>query len=428
MNGIGYFFAAIVIILAFAAPKRYGLVAILIGATLIPRSQELAIGPLHFGVVRLAVLTGLLRVLVKGERIVGRLHTLDRLMIVWGIWYVGSSAFHNGNSAVTRFGEIYTDLGIYFLCRIFLQDANDIILLFKTTCFLFIPVAISMMKERMTGTNYFAMIFSDPASTDYRNGKYRAHGPFAHAISAGTVGAVGLPMALYLWRQERKIAVIGLLGTAGIVYASGSSGPFMTAFTILGALAIWRIRDRLRAIRWLAVFAIIALDLVMSDPVYFLLAKIDITGGSTGYYRAVLIQGAIRHFSEWWMVGTDYTKNWAPGGEITDPNNTDITNEFIQMGVTGGLVLMLLFISVIFAAFKAIGRILKLDSNPGSGDPYLAWVLGATLFGHVATFFSVSYFDIAIATYFYLLLGIIGALYAISISNPPMNPDGDHAS
>jgi hypothetical protein len=61
-------------------------------------------------------------------------------------------------------------------------------------------------------------------------------------------------------------------------------------------------------------FILIVLNLVMSDPVYFLIARIDITGGSTGYYRAALIQAAIRHFNEWWLIGTDYTKDWLLGG------------------------------------------------------------------------------------------------------------------
>jgi hypothetical protein len=278
-------------------------------------------------------------------------------------------------------------------------------------------LVLAMLKERTTGVNFFAQIFPDPTSTDYRNGHYRAHGPFAHAISAGTVGAVCLPMALYLWRQERKVAVIGLLGTAGVVYASGSSGPYMTTFTILGALAVWIIRDRMRAIRWLVVFAIIALDLVMNDPVYFLLARIDITGGSTGYYRAALIQAAIQHFNEWWMIGTDYTRDWLPGGPVSSPNQTDITNEFIAMGVAGGLPLMLLFVSVNFTAFKTVGRILKSSSYAAGSDSYLAWLLGAILFGHVATFFSVSYYDVADSTYYFMLLGIIGTLYATTVLN-----------
>jgi len=31
--------------------------------------------------------------------------------------------------------------------------------------------------------------------------------------------------------------------------------------------------------------------------------KIDLTGSSTGWHRAELIDSALRHFNEWWLVG-----------------------------------------------------------------------------------------------------------------------------
>ena len=198
----------------------------------------------------------------------------------------------------------------------------------------------------------------------------------------------------------------------------------MTALSVLCGMALWKIKDRLRAIRWLVVFILIALDLVMSDPVYFLLGRIDITGGSTGYYRAALIQATIQHFNEWWLIGTDYTKDWLlGGGGVASPNHTDLTNHYIVMGVMGGMPLMLLFMGVIYAAFNLIGRVLKLDRVSGGGDPYLAWILGSILFGHATTFLSVSYFDVANSAYFYLILGTIGAVYAMSLEETSLRLD-----
>ena len=426
MSVLGFICAVIVTGLAYMVPQRWGLVPLLIGATCVPHSQELELGTLHFGVVRLVVLAGLLRVIVKREHIDGGLHVLDRLMIVWGIWYVASSVFHTDNSTLTRFGEIYTDLGIYFLARVFLRDHTDIVRLFKIVCWLIVPVALFMLEERMTGHNLFSTLFGESQGTEYRHGHYRAHGPFAIAITAGTVGAVCLPMALYFWHGERKVALAGLFGAGGIVYASGASGPVMTAISVLGALTLWKIRDRLRAIRWLVLFILIVLNLVMSDPVYFLIARIDITGGSTGYYRAALIQAAIRHFNEWWLIGTDYTKDWLlGGGGVASPNHTDITNHFIAMGIAGGLLLMLLFMGVLYAAFSLIGRVLKLDRVSSASDPFLAWTLGSILFAHAVTFLSVSYFDVANIAYFYLLLGTIGAVYAAALEETSLRLDDE---
>src|SRR5262249_24598417 len=163
----------------------------------------------------------------KGPRLTSGLHFLDRMIIGWGFWYIASSAFHNDDSTITRLGEIYTDVGIYFLCRAFIRSYEDIYRVFEIVSWLFLPVALGMLMERFTGNNIFAMAFGDSASTDYRNGHYRAHGPFAHAISAGTIGSVCLPMAICLWRRNRKAALLGLMGTATVIFSSGSSGPFM---------------------------------------------------------------------------------------------------------------------------------------------------------------------------------------------------------
>jgi hypothetical protein len=159
----------------------------------------------------------------------------------------------------------------------------------------------------------------------------------------------------------------------------------------------------------------------MKDPVYFLLARIDLTGGSTGWHRAALIQASIQHLSEWWLGGTDYTRNWMPTGVYWSKNHTDITNYFIQMGVYGGLPLMILFIGVICSSFAVIGKLMRKYPNAPLKDRYLLWVLGSILFGHVSTFFSVSYFDQTVV-FFYLLIASISSLAGVQFKTAAVAP------
>jgi hypothetical protein len=43
-------------------------------------------------------------------------------------------------------------------------------------------------------------------------------------------------------------------------------------------------------------------------PACFLIARIDLPGGSSGgYHRAAIIEAAISHFREWWFAGTNWT-------------------------------------------------------------------------------------------------------------------------
>lgn len=216
-------------------------------------------------------------------------------------------------------------------------------------------------------------------------------------------------MALYLWKRHRKLALMGFFGAGGMVFAATSSGPIMMVFFILFGLLLWKVRKYLRVIRWLALLVVIVLDMIMKDPVYYLMARIDIGGGSKGWHRARLIESSIEHLNEWWLTGTDYTRHWMPTGVHSNTIHTDITNHFLGMGVTGGLPLMILWIMVLVAAFAEIGKALRQNENAPVEHNLLIWTLGAIMFGHVTNYFSISYFDQSIV-FFYLILANIGAV------------------
>lgn len=413
MNAIALVFSVVTTLLLLTAPRRWAPLPILMAACYIPVRQEIEIGVFHFTVTRLLIAAGFVRVMMKRERIAGGWQPLDRVALLWALGMVASGFFHEDPSAaiVLRLGRAYESLGFYLLFRIFVQDLEDFKQITRMLCVLLIPVAVAMLFETATGRNYFSAIFGGTTAVAFRDGHYRARGPFVHPILAGTIGAVCLPMAMLLWRKERKLALAGIAAAGAIVFASHSTGPVMTALTILGAMGLWKVRTRLKAIRWSVILAIIALDLVMSDPVWYLMARIDITGGSTGWYRAALISAAIKHLNQWWFAGTDYTRNWMPTGIYANTNETDITNNFIAMGVAGGLPLLLLFIWTLVAAFSAVGRALRIRDGVSNGQRFTAWTLGAILFGHVTTFMSVSYFGQAV-TFLYMQLACIGSLQA----------------
>ncbi len=408
MTFLGVFFTVVVGALLFCVPLRWAAVPLVVGAAYMTRGQILDIGPLHFHVIRILVVIGLARVMVKGERLAGGVTTLDRLLLLWGVWFICSSFFHTSDTLVTRLGVALTELGSYFLFRVFLRNADDVYFLFKAFCILTLPLAIAMLVEKVTGTNAFAALGGVYPEAAVRDGHFRAQGPFAHAIFAGTFGAACVPTALFVWRSHRTLGIIGLLGAVGIVFASGSSGPAMMLVLIL-ALAAWKIRRHLRGIFSLVILAIIALAIVMNDPVYYVLARIDVTGGSTGWHRAALIDSALRHLGEWWLIGTDYTRHWMPTGIHANDNHTDITNHYLQMGVSGGIALMLIFVAVLSAAFSKVGRTLGELSDESSEQQIMIWILGSILFGHAMNFVSISYFDQSVVFFYLVLAGIAAA-------------------
>jgi hypothetical protein len=408
MNALGVFFAVINAVLLLQVPRRWAHLPLLLGALYMSTGQTVS-------GMRLMILAGMLRVFIKRERISGGLVALDRMMFVWSAWAVCSSVFHSpfSGALVARLGLVYDGLGIYWLLRIFIQTPEDFLMLAKTLMVLLIPLAVAMWLERVMAYNWFSLLGAPAgiAEDRIRNGKVRAMGPFAHPILAGTVGAVCLPLVVLYWRRNRKLAAAGLAGAMGMIVASGSSGPILTAASALGALGLWKVRDHLKTVRRATLLLIIALAVVMNAPVYYLLSYIDLTGSSTGWHRAALIDVTRQHFSEWWMAGTDYTRHWMPTGIPANRNHTDITNVYIVMGVVGGMPLMLLFIGVLRLGFCAVGNALRQMDEASLEDQLLVWALGAILFSHAVTFVSVAYFDQTIVLY-YLVLAAAGSIWA----------------
>jgi hypothetical protein len=408
MNFFGFVFTIVTLVMLLRLPRNRAVLPFLMVTTWISLDQQINIG-LHLPVLRILIAVGLLRVLAKGERMAGGVNSLDRMMLLWAIVSVCSLVFHKSSVVIFRCGCLYDFVGTYYLFRVFIQGSEDIRTVFKMFCIILLPTCATMLVEKLVGINPLAFIGFGDAYVTVTNGHFRASGPFAHPILAGTAGATCVPMAVYLWRRDRKLALAGLVATFGIVFASGSSGPIMTALSVLAAMLLWKIRGHLRLIRWSAAFAVFVLSFLMKDPVYFLLARIDITGGSTGYFRAQLIRSTIEHLNEWWFAGTDYTRHWMLTGIVANPDHTDMTNYYIQMGVWGGLLLMVVFMGILFVGFARVGRALQANKNSSPQQRFLIWTLGAILFGHVTTFFSISYFDQTIVL-LCLSLAFIGSL------------------
>jgi hypothetical protein len=333
----------------------------------------------------------------------------DRILIVWGGVLLTTSLFHHEGTFVYKAGLLWSGLGYYFLARILLSNCDDIRLLFKASCAVLLPIGMLMIWEKVTGHNPFLSLgaVSDPV---WREGQFRAQGPFAHSILAGTVGASIVPVALYfLVKRNYVLGLTGFCAAVSIVVASASSGPIvMSLFGVVG-MVLWYARRWMRLLLWGGLCAVVALDVVMKDPVYFLMARIDIAGGSTGWYRARLIQSAFEHINEWWLFGTDYTRHWMPTGLALFENTSDVTNQYLQMGVWGGLVLMALFLCALISGFRTVGRCVRVFEKNRRDDALLAWTLGAMLFGHVVNFLAIPLYDQS-AVFFFIILSAIAAL------------------
>lgn len=392
-----------------AVPRRWAPLPFIMTACYLSIGQAVEIGPFTFTAIRILILVGVLRVVLRGERLTGGLNGLDWWIVLWAIWAALSGVFHENpnDTLINRLGLVYNTLGIYLLLRVFCSSVEDVTGLSKATAILLVPVALEMLYEAAGFPSLFYLLEGTPRAVYIREERIRAVGPFVHPILAGTVGAVCLPLMLGIWKRRPLAARAGSIACILMVVSSASSGPLFSAVASAAALLMWRNRYRMQSVRWLALGAYLSLALAMKAPVYYLIARIDFVDGSTGYHRALLIESAIAYLGDWWMAGTDYTRHWAPSPGF-NPQHTDITNQYLSMGVMGGLPLMLLFIAGLVKAFSLVGERLREQTGPLQQNQFMLWGLGSALFAHAITFLSVSYFDQSFV-FLYLTLAAIGS-------------------
>lgn len=400
----------IAVVAVFVSPRRWVPVPFLALACYIPKAQALDIGPFSFTPLRTLIVVALLRAALRSDWKGMTLRLSDYLMVVWGFLMVVTVALHNDpmTQAVMRLGLMFDGLGLYLLFRICCRSPRDIAGICGALALVLVPLAASMLYERVSAHNLMAFFGGTSDGSWARDGQIRARGPFRHAILAGTIGALSVPFMVVLWSRCRVVAALGLAAAIAIVVSSHSSGPLMSLAAAMSALALWPLRRRLRLLRWTALGLYVALAIAMNRPVYYLIGAIDLTGSSTGWHRARLIESSLQHLNEWWLAGTDYTRHWMATGVSWSPDHTDLTNHYIALGVYGGLPLLLSFVAVMVVSFHYVGRHLGVDDGDTESS-FLAWAVGSALFAIAVTSVSISYFDQSIL-WLYMTMAFCGAL------------------
>lgn len=401
-------------------PRKRAIVAFLAAALLIPMDQVLLIGPAHFPMLRILIVFGIIRIL-KDKISAGRpLFSGGMNKIDWAIiWMTGFVAlngvllFQATGALINQLGNLYTVFGVYFLLRFLIRNEEDIVRAIQALACVAAIVAVVMAYEVATGHNPYAMLggarVGNYASLAVRGDRFRAQGPFAQSIPAGTFGAVLVPLFVGLWwrgKKYRMIAALGIASSTVITLASNSSTPVLGYAAGVMALCLWPVRRWMRVIRWGIVFVLACLHMVMKGPVWSLIEKIDVTGGSSSWHRYMLVDQCIRHFGDWWLLGIKDTSVW--GWDMWDT-----ANQYVTVCENSGFLPFLLFLAALVYGFKYLGRARRAAGKEKDKKTALfIWALGSALFANVVSFFGISYFDQTMVAWYALLAMIPAAMVA----------------
>lgn len=407
--------AAILLLIAVAiilfGPRKYVVAPLLLAVFLVPAGNVVVLGGFHMGAARLLAPTGWLRLAISPppatrSRFSIEYNNIDRAFLGFNIvtaiavWFQWMST-----SAITnQLGVLEGTLGMYLLLRQLIRDEEDIAISIKLLVVVAVVSLLGMIIEHLTLHNMFGTLIGGVQSFPLiREGKIRAEGPFQHAILAGVYGATTLPLSLWLLKMRRSFgfAVLGIASATAMTVLSASSTPVMAYGGTILVVCLWPMRRSMQLLRRVLSLTLIALHLIMKAPVWFLIARVDVIGGSASFDRANLIDTCVRHFSEWWLCGTHDTGNW--GWSMWD-----LSNQFVSVAETGGLLALICFVAVLSRSFGRLGVTRKAVAGLPEKE-WGIWLLGAAVYSHMLAYFGVSYFDQTQVTWLVLLSIIVAA-------------------
>jgi hypothetical protein len=370
-------------------PRKYSFVPLLLGTFMIPLGQVVVLAGIHFTVVRILIISGLVRRLMapKAEEFKGGFNAIDRYTVFWTLaaFVVFCLQWMEIPAMIATLGDLLDRLGGFLALRFMIQDKGDLKRAIRVFAVICLVMSMFMLNEQITGRNVFGLLGGISLYPQIRNGHLRSQGAFGSYIDAGVFGGLLVPLFIWLWtsdRRSRHMAAVGIVGATLMCVTCHTSTAPLACFAGLFGLCLWPLRESMRNIRLGLVATLIGLQLVMKAPVWALIDRIDLTGSSSSYHRYYLVNNCIIHFWNWWLLGTKTYDTW--GWDMWD-----LSDQYVACAVTGGLITLVLFIAILSRSFGGIGTARKLVR--GKKDEWLLWCLGSTVFAMVACFFGCSF-------------------------------------
>ena len=398
--------------------RRYALVPIILVTMFVTVGQRIVVFDLDFSFLRILIILGWMRIWLRGEGRGFRMMPLDWMVVGWAASFTLIKIAREG-AVVYCSGWLLENIGAYFLFRTLVRSWEEVTQFVKWFALLAVPVAAFFLVEKLTQYNIFSVFGGVKEVTALREGKLRCMGPFLHPILAGCMFASLFPLFAGLWfhrvRSNRILITSGMISAIVIVFCSASSTPVVALAAAMGAVFVFPLRKHLAYIRWGAAVAVVSLHLVMKAPVWHLIARIDLSGGSTGYHRYRLVDAAINRFSDWALLGVSDTGYW--GHYLFD-----VTCFYVLQCSQGGLLTFLWFLAILALAFRGVGYIVTANATDRS-RVWFAFLLGVSLLSTCMSFVAVSYFGKPLMLW-HLQVATVASLQAATLrhSAPSLAP------
>jgi hypothetical protein len=398
----------IAVVLILMLPRRKAIAPFLLAFFTIPIGEVVVLAGFHFTALRILILAVLIRMAFslgsspRDKRV--RFNGVDWAVVLWSVsagvafclQYMVAQAY------VRSVGDLLDMLGGYLAVRFLIPDGETVRRAIKVLAAVCVINGACMINEQISHINVFGLLGGISTEVTVRGGHIRSGGVMG-CIYAGAFAGILIPLFIWLWTEgkSRMVAFAGFAGAMAMVVTSFSSTSLMSFGASFLGLALWTLRKRMFLVFWGFVSMLVGLQLVMKAPVWALIRRIDLTGSSSGYQRYQLVDMTIRHFSDWWLIGYKHYDTW---GFMS----WDTVNQFVDVALKGGLLVLIFYILIFNRGFKRIGRARKLVEGEREQE-WLLWCLGSALFSTVVTCFGINFMA-------QLSMGLFPLLVCISVA------------
>ncbi|MFZ7131890.1 MAG: hypothetical protein ACOWWR_05990 [Eubacteriales bacterium] len=374
---------------------------------------RLVIFSLDFTLLRLFIVFSFLRILIRNEYYIKKLIPLDYVLLFYflssGILYSLLWSF-NTSSIVFQLGRLLDLIGSYYILRNYLTSIEDYILIIKYFAIVSVVIAPLFVFEYITGLNIFGLLINGNLTvSEIRENRVRAKGAFPHPILAGSFWAVLFPVILSLKnylrkRKEKALINISIVSILIIVFTCSSTTPIIALAAGFFFYLLYYLRNEYKRIKYSIIFLLFSLQLYMDNPIWYLLMKIDISGGSTGFFRYLLFDRFVSNWKEWLFVGIRDTYHWGESYDLPSIGLRDLTNRFVYEGVNGGIIRLIMFTVIIIMAFLYCESLIKVKDKEKSA---VMWGIFGSLVVNFVNFWGVNYFGQVEIILWFTILAII---------------------
>lgn len=401
--------------LLIMVPRKYFIMPFVLAACFLPADQRIIIMDLDFPVLRILVVVGFLRIFVLERHWRVRWNSFDKIVLLWALCgaVVYCVQWFDTRAFIYKCGVLFDIVGLYWIFRKNINSWDSVRLNFKIFAICALLMVALVGWEWTTGQNPFSILGRVGTVVRY-TGLVRCQASFPHSILLGLFWATVLPLfvGLAMTGKKRIFYMAAASASILIVFSTASSTSLLSFVLIVSLLPLFRFRRYGRQIVYVLCGSTVVLHLVMKAPVWHLISRVSLFGGSTGWHRFNLIDKAIKHFDEWALLGVQSTAHWGWGLK-------DVTNQYIAEGVTGGVVTLALFVYLLVMAVRISGSyslqpVLKQKQ-------LLAWCVCVSILGHCVAFVGVTYFG-QIKMLWYMMMAIVAFLKDVTDSRMSVIP------